>query len=139
MSLAFVSKYNQKVVTLTKGSYCISAAGSNISTNQIVLDVIIEIEGRVYTVDLVVLLGLGINIILGMKWISGHGMHIDTSTRAVMLRGPISNEAFLVPLPRDLDLHNTTNAIQTLGIMDVLVVCEFSDVFPDDLPGLPLD
>ena len=36
MSLAFTSKYNQKVITLSTGSYCISAAGSNISTNQVV-------------------------------------------------------------------------------------------------------
>ena len=70
---------------------------------------------------------------------SGHGVLIDTSTRVVMLRDPINNEAFLVPLPRDLDLHNTANAIQTPVIMDVLVVCEFLDVFPDDLPGLPPD
>ena len=36
MSLVFASKYNQKVITLSMGSYCISVTGSNISTNQIV-------------------------------------------------------------------------------------------------------
>ena len=45
MSLVFASKYNQEVITLSMGSYCISAARSNISTNQIVQDVSIEIEG----------------------------------------------------------------------------------------------
>ena len=45
MSPAFASKYNQKVITLSTGSYCISVAGSNISTNQILQDVSIEIEG----------------------------------------------------------------------------------------------
>ena len=62
MSPVFASKYNQKVITLSVGSYCISVAGSNISTNQIVPAVSIKIEGRVYTSDLVVLLGLGIKI-----------------------------------------------------------------------------
>jgi len=33
MSPAFASKYNQKVITLSTGSYYISAAESNISTN----------------------------------------------------------------------------------------------------------
>ena len=37
MSLDFVSKHNLKAVTLDKGSYCISAIGNNISTNQVVL------------------------------------------------------------------------------------------------------
>ena len=36
MSLAFASKYNQEIITLSTGSYCISVARSNISTNQIV-------------------------------------------------------------------------------------------------------
>ena len=60
-----------------------------------------------YTSDLVILPGLGIDVILGMKWMSGHGVLIDTSTRVVMLRDSISKEAFLVPLPRELELHNT--------------------------------
>ena len=45
MSPAFASKYNQKVITLSTGCYCISVAGSNISTNQIVQDVSIKMEG----------------------------------------------------------------------------------------------
>ena len=92
MSQTFVSKHNQRVVTVDKGSYCISAAGNQISTN------------REYTVDLVVLPGLGIDVILGMRWMSGHGVLIDTSTRVVMLREPDNMNAFLVPLPRDFDL-----------------------------------
>jgi len=45
MSPAFASKYNQEVITLSMGSYCISAAESSISTNQIVQAVSIEIGG----------------------------------------------------------------------------------------------
>jgi hypothetical protein len=64
----------------------ISAAGNNISTNQIVRDVCISISNREYTSNLIVLPGLGIYVILGMKWMNGHGVLIDTSTRVVMLR-----------------------------------------------------
>ena len=42
-----------------------------------------EVEGRSYQVDLVVLPGLGIDVILGMKWMSSHGVLIDTSMRVV--------------------------------------------------------
>ena len=59
-----------------------------ISTNQIVNDVCISISNREYTSDLVVLPGLGIDVILGMKWMSGYGVLIDTSTRTIMLREP---------------------------------------------------
>ena len=54
--------------------------------------------------DLIVLLGLGIDLFLGMKWMSGHGVLIDTSTRTIMLREPKGSSAFLVPLPRSFDL-----------------------------------
>jgi hypothetical protein len=93
----------------------------------------------VYTVDLVVLPGLGIDVILGMKWMSGNGVLINTSTRVVMLRDHINKEAFLVPLPRDIDLHSVSNAIQAKTIADIPVVCEFSNVFPNELPGVPLN
>jgi hypothetical protein len=56
-----------------------------------------------------------------------------------VLRDPIDKKAFLVQLPHDFALHNMANAAVTKAIVDVLVVCEYLDVFPDDLLGLPLD
>ena len=138
MSQTFVSKHNQRVVTIDKGGYYISATGNQISTNQIVRDVRISISNREYTADLVVLPGLGIDVILGMKWMSSHGVLIDTSTRVIMLREPDSKNAFLVPLPRDFDLQNVANAIQPVTIADVPVVCEFLDVFLDEFLGYRL-
>jgi len=127
------------VITIVKGGYCISAAGSNISTNQIVRDVYIQISEWEYTANLVILSGLGIDVILGLNWMKNHGVLIDTSTRTVMLRDPKNNEGFLVPLPREFNLHNVANAIQYVTLLDIPVVCEFPDVFPDELPGLPPD
>jgi hypothetical protein len=92
-------------------------------------------------VDLVVLPGLGLDVILGMKWMSGNSVLIDTSTRVIMLRDPNDQQAFLVQLPRDVSPQNIVNATiaKAKEIADVPVVCEFSDVFPNDLPGLPPD
>ena len=42
-------------------------------------------------------------------------------------------------LPHDIAIHNTANATLAKAIEDIPVVCEFPDVFPDDLPGLPPD
>jgi hypothetical protein len=107
----------------------------------LVLGAKIEIEGRLYDLDLVVLPGLGLDVILGMKWMSGNGVMIDTSTRVVMLRDPKDQQAFLVQLPQDVSPQNTVNAIiaKVKEIADVPMVCEFQDVFLDDLLQLPLD
>ena len=99
----------------------------------------IQISEREYTANLVILPGLGIDVILGMNWMKNHGVLIDTSTRTVMLRDPKNNDAFLVPLPREFDLQNVANAIQPMALADILVVCEFPGVFPDELPRLPPD
>jgi hypothetical protein len=135
----FVAKHGMKVVTLDNGGYSISATGNNISTNQLVLGAKIEIEGSLYDVDLMVLLGLGLDVILGMKWMSGNGVLIDTSTRVVMLRDPKDQQAFLVLLPWDVKNQNAVNATIAKSIADLPIVCEFPDVFPNDLLGFPLD
>ena len=83
--------------------------------------------------------GLGIDVILGMKWMSGKGVLIDTTTRVVMLRDPNTKEAFLVQLPRDIHIRSMMNALTSRAIKDIPVVCEFLDIFPDDLSGLPPD
>jgi hypothetical protein len=44
-----------------------------------------------------------------------------------------------VILPRKIDLASTTCAVQTTLIAKIPVVCEFLDVFPNELPGLPPD
>jgi len=135
MSQAFTSKHGKHVVDLDSGKFCISAAGNQIATNQVVRDVHIAIEGLNYSADLVILPGLGIDVILGMNWMSKHGVLIDTSTRVVMLREPDSKEAFLVQLPKNDDILHAANAIRPLTVAEIPVVCEFLDVFPEDLPG----
>ena len=139
MSEAFASKHGQHVVNIDKGKFCISAAGNQICTNQLVRDVHISIEGRNYSADLVILPGLGIDVILRMNWMSGHCVLIDTSTRVVMLREHDSKEAFLVQLPRNDDIRHAANAIGLLTVAEIPVVFEFPNVFREDLPGLPPD
>ena len=61
--------------------------------------------------DLIVLPGLSIDVILGMKWMRDHGVLIDTSTRTIMLREPKGGNAFLVPLSQNFELQNLSCAI----------------------------
>jgi hypothetical protein len=56
-----------------------------------------------------------------------------------MLRDLVDKKGFLVQLPHDIAIHNMANATLAKAIEDIPVVYEFLDVFPDDLPRLPLD
>ena len=68
MSQTFASKYHRKIIEVDKGGYSISSTGATISTNQLVRDVLISIQEREYTTNLIILLGLAIDVILGMNW-----------------------------------------------------------------------
>ena len=100
-----------------------------------VLGATLEIGDRQFLVDLVVLLSVGIDVILGMKWMSGNRVLIDTTTRVVMLRDPGTKEAFLVQLPQDIHIRSTMNAVTSRAIEDIPLVCEFLDYFLMICPG----
>ena len=89
--------------------------------------------------ELIVLPGLGIDVILGTKGMSAHGIIIDTANRTIELWEPKGDGTFIMPLPRSFDLHNLSCAIQTTTLFDIPVVCDFLDVFPNELPSLPPD
>jgi hypothetical protein len=44
---------------------------------------------------------------------------------------------FRVTLPRHIELTIVSFATQVTSIKEILVVCEFPNVFPEDLSGLP--
>jgi hypothetical protein len=69
-----------------------------------------------------------------MKWMSGNGLLLDTTTHVVMLKDPVDKKGFLVQLPYDIAIHNAANATIAKAIEDIPVLCEFPYVFPDDLP-----
>ena len=83
--------------------------------------------------------GLVLDVIMGMNWMNKMGVVIDVGGRSISLKEPVGEGTFQVTLPRRIDLTSTTYAVQTTLLAKILVVCEFPDMFPDELPGLPPD
>jgi hypothetical protein len=98
----------------------------------------LNIARKLYKPSLIVLDGQGLNIILGMGWMRAHKALLDTATRVVHLNSPIHGihvlqlSSIFVATP---SVHHTV--VQNLE--DIPMACEFPDVFPEDLPGMPLD
>jgi hypothetical protein len=97
----------------------------------------VVIQDHKFFGDLTVLPSNSIDVILGMHWITARKGIISTSPRLVTLVHPDGTEVTFEPMmswdiPAMYSLH-------TKAISDVPVVCEFEDVFPEELPGLPLD
>jgi hypothetical protein len=81
--------------------------------------------------------GLVLDVIIGMNWMNKMGVVIDVGGRIISLKEPVGEGTFQVVLPRRIDLASTTSVIQTTLLAKILVVCEFLDVFLDELTGLP--
>jgi hypothetical protein len=83
--------------------------------------------------------GLALDVIMGMNWMNKMGVVIDVGSRTITLQEPVGEGTFQVVLSRSVNLESISCAVQTTLLAEILVVCEFPDVFPDELPGLPPD
>jgi hypothetical protein len=122
----------------TQGSYMISTPGGQITSNQMVKSVPIQLGSQVIKTDLVLLNLEGIDVILGTNWMTEHRVLLDISSRVIEINSPHQGVITLY-LPQQEYLHSCTYAITDIKVKDILVVCEYPDVFPDDLPGMPPD
>jgi hypothetical protein len=72
-----------------------------------------------------------------MDWITAHKDVISTFPRLVTLVHPDRTRVTFKPMKsRDIP---AVYSLHTKAISDVPVVCEFEDVFPKELSGLPPD
>ncbi|XP_074350098.1 uncharacterized protein LOC141689643 [Apium graveolens] len=80
----------------------------------------IEIAGHHFSVDLISFKLEEFDVILGMDWLAGNNSQIDCANKKVNLR-------------------TVENATESPKIENIPVMCEFPDVFPNELSGLPPD
>jgi hypothetical protein len=121
-----------------KGSYMISTPGGKIGSNQLIRFVPIQLGSKVIKTDLVLLPLEGMDIILGMDWMTKHKVLLDISSRVIEIDSPY-NGATTLYLPQQEYFHSCIYATTSIKLEDIPIVCEYPDVFPDDLPGMPPD
>jgi hypothetical protein len=102
-----------------------------------VREVPIELGGHIFPTSMIILQNQDIDVILGMNWMYQRGAIIDALHRTIRLNLPDNKSHLLIQLPIPKRTVERICATSVKEICDILVVCEFPDVFPDDLPGLP--
>jgi hypothetical protein len=121
-----------------QGSYMISTPGGKIISNQIIKSVPIQLGSIEIKTDLVLLHLVDTDIILGTNWMTEHRVQLDISSRVIDIDSPYRGAVTLY-LPQPEYSHPCAYAITDIKVKDIPIVCEFPDVFPDDLPGMPPD
>jgi hypothetical protein len=85
----------------------------------------------------------GIDVILGMDWLSKHKVLINCTKKSVKLTTLEGKEIEFVAEPvvtaKGVANRVKVNQLDASQGSEVPVVNEFSDVFPKELPGMPLD
>jgi hypothetical protein len=109
-----------------------------VDADRIVHKAPLELTGRVFSTDLIILKGQGLDVNLGMSWMKLHRAVLDIAIRLVHLDSPVYGKVIL-HLPSVSHIKASLHHVVELKLEDIHVVREFLDVFPDDLPGMPLE
>jgi hypothetical protein len=78
------------------------------------------------------------DVILGMDWMTRHKVVLDIWGRVIAINSPtIGHTTLYLPFKDAAD--PCAYVTLTSHLDEIPVVCEYPDVFPDELPGMPPD
>jgi hypothetical protein len=107
------------------------------------VSILIRGGGVEFLANLIVLESKGIDLILGMDWLSRHNGLIDCAKKAVRLTPSSGKELKYVAenLVKDRAASNriVLNHLDAASTLDIRTISEYLDVVPEELPGMPLD
>jgi hypothetical protein len=116
--------------------YVISTPGGRVDANRIVQKAPLELSGRIFRTNLIILGEKGICVILGMSWMKLHRAVLDIAGRLVHLDSPVYGKVIL-HLPVIPRIEASIHHVAERKIEDIHVIREFLDVFLDDLTRMP--
>lgn len=134
ISSYFIETHDIPTVALKK-PLITRSPGGHIPCHLGVINIPINLSGVVFLTNLVVLNSHGIDVILGMDWLSKHRGNIACAERTVTVTNHQGKTVtcHIKPSLTDSLVHN----LKVESPEDVPIVKEYLDVFPEELPGMP--
>jgi hypothetical protein len=122
----------------TNPAYKIITPGGQITSSTLICGVRLGLGSKIFPTNLIAISLEGMNVILGMDWMTQHKVVLDLSDRVVEINSPtVGHTTLYLPFKDGTDSCAYVTIISHLD--EIPVVCEYPDVFPDELPGMPLD
>jgi hypothetical protein len=122
----------------TNGGLTISTPGGRVATYQLNQRMLIKLGSLVFITTLLIMGLESVDIILGTNWLSRHHALIDVASRAIEIHSPFCGDITLY-LPNQGCTHSCAITMIESPIERIPVVCEYPDVFLDELLGMPPD
>jgi hypothetical protein len=142
ISAAYVGKHNLPLALL-RCQMIVSSPGGDMPTRQLCPKMNFKIRGVDFVVNLIVLELKGIDVILGMDWLSKYKVLIDCAKKSVKMTTPKGKEMEFIAEPV-VTAKGVANCVKVSQLdashgSEVPVVNKFPDVFPEELPGMSPD
>ena len=127
---------NHKLVTSTMlNPVRVSSPGGEMFASTHCRDLTLEIGKNPFPVNLIILETQGLHVIIGMDWMTRFEGVIDCANRSITLTTP---EKKKIRFKSKYELRKVRlNSLKGVSLRDVLIVREYPDVFPEELPGMP--
>ena len=136
ISRGFVDKYKLPTKVL-RTPMLVSSPGEEHMASQGCFQMPLTIGRHVFPSDLIILESQGLDVILGMDWLSMYGGNIDCASKSIMLTTPEGRRIKYVSrhVPKRTQVNSLLGVVQE----EVPVVKDFPDVFPEVLSSMPPD
>jgi hypothetical protein len=140
-SHTFISKKFMKKhcipYTESREGFKIHSLGGQIFTKEVAYQVPVTLAGWDFPTNMIILKGQDVDVILGMNWLAQHKAVLNIDLRTIRLS--YGQEEILLSIPIAIPAKPIGRIYEAIipEVKDIPVVCEFPDVFPEDLFGLP--
>jgi hypothetical protein len=135
ISSSFVVKHSLPIGTM-KHTMLVSSPGGEMRMKHICPAVSITVWEVDFPSNLILLDSKGIDIILGMDWLSKYDGVIQCARKEVRLTKKDRTTIEFVAMAQS-DQDSMLNQTKAVALEDIKVVQEYPDVFPEELPGMP--
>jgi hypothetical protein len=99
----------------------ISTPECRVDANQVVQKIPLELSERIFSTNLIILSGQGIDVILGMSWMKAHRAVLDIAGRLVHLNSPMYGKVIL-HLPAISHIKASLHNVVELKLEDIHVI-----------------
>jgi hypothetical protein len=138
----FVQKHNMPL-SMLKNRMIVCSPRGDMNARHVSPKISILIRRVEFLANLIVLESKGIDEILRMDWLSKHNGLTDCAKKAVRLTPSSGKELEYVAenlvMDRAASNRMVLNHLDAASTLDIRVVSEYLDVFPEELPGMPPD
>ncbi|XP_050916466.1 uncharacterized protein LOC127131597 [Lathyrus oleraceus] len=152
VSIWCMKRLGLQAIPFSPSMVVITAMDDVVKTPLICENCSLSVNGRIFQIDLICLPLEKVDVVLGMDWLPANSVFIgcedkliiipsnETTSRdilTIILEGTVGVVNFLFEKEKSVLLVLTKESSDNLSVTQIPIVCEFQEVFHEDVPYLP--